>query len=109
MVSIPESSGGALSVGANPPDLEHERQLCNDVGVPIEATEEIFRLLVESVKEYAIFLLDPAGNIASWNVGAERIKGYRADEIIGQNTSSFYPEADVASGKPQRELLVALA
>jgi PAS domain S-box-containing protein len=53
--------------------------------------EERFRLLVESVKDYAIFLLDPEGRVASWNAGAERIKGYRADEIIGKHFSVFYP------------------
>ncbi len=75
----------------------------------LQSTEEGFRLLVESVKDYAIFLLDPSGNVASWNVGAERIKGYQAEEIIGQHMSRFYPKEDVASGKPQRELQVALA
>jgi len=57
----------------------------------LQLTDEIFRLLVEGVKDYAIFLLDPTGNVATWNQGAERIKGYKAQEIIGQHFSRFYP------------------
>jgi PAS domain S-box-containing protein len=66
---------------------------------------ERFRLLVESVEDYAIFMLDAYGRVSSWNVGAERIKGYRADEIIGQHFSRFYPPED--SGKCEMELEVA--
>ena len=69
--------------------------------------DEPFRLFAESVRDYAIFMLDPDGRIASWNAGAERIKGYRAAEIIGQHFSTFYPKEDVRSGKPQRLLSVA--
>ncbi|HEY6958298.1 MAG TPA: ATP-binding protein [Candidatus Limnocylindria bacterium] len=70
-------------------------------------SDELFRLLVESVKDYAIFLLDPDGYVRSWNAGAERIKGYRADEIIGQHFSVFYPERDRARDKPGHALSVA--
>ena len=63
-----------------------------------------FQLLVEAVKDYAIYLLDPQGYVASWNSGAERIKGYSADEIIGQHFSRFYTPEDRASGLPQRVL-----
>ncbi len=70
----------------------------------LRATEEHFRLLVESVRDYAIFLLDPAGRVASWNAGAERIKGYAAGEIIGRHFSAFYPEADIRGGKCEMEL-----
>ncbi len=69
---------------------------------------EPFHLLVASVADYAIFILDPEGRISSWNVGAERIKGYTADEIIGQHFSRFYPPEDVAQNKPARELEAAL-
>jgi PAS domain S-box-containing protein len=55
----------------------------------LRVSEESFRLLVESVKDYAIFMLDPRGVVATWNKGAERIKGYRATEIIGQHFSRF--------------------
>lgn len=68
------------------------------------ATEENFRLLVSSVQDYAIFLLDPRGNVASWNAGAERIKGYRPEEIVGRHFSTFYSAEDVAAGKPEWEL-----
>ncbi|HEY2511920.1 MAG TPA: PAS domain S-box protein [Polyangiaceae bacterium] len=66
--------------------------------------EERFRLLVESVRDYAIFMLDTDGRVATWNVGAERIKGYAAHEIIGQHFSKFYPAEDIRDGKPPREL-----
>ena len=67
-----------------------------------------FRLLVESVKDYAIFILDPGGHVRTWNVGAERIKGYRADEIIGKHFSIFYPPEDIAAHKTERELEIAI-
>jgi len=71
--------------------------------------EDPFRLLVESVQDYAIFMLDRHGNVSTWNIGARRIKGYEPEEIIGRHFSCFYPEADVAAGKPQRELEIAAA
>jgi PAS domain S-box-containing protein len=70
-------------------------------------SEEKFRLLVSSVKDYAIFMLDREGYVVSWNIGAERIKGYSAEEIIGQHFSRFFPPEDVAKGKPEYELSVA--
>ncbi|HEY6158863.1 MAG TPA: PAS domain S-box protein [Gemmatimonadales bacterium] len=73
----------------------------------LHESEERFRLLVESVKDYAIFMLDPAGRVASWNAGAEAIKGYKAEEILGQHVSVFYTPEDVASGVPQSHLRAA--
>jgi len=73
----------------------------------LDGNEQRFRQLVDSVTDYAIFMLTPEGTIASWNAGAERIKGYRAEEIIGKYFSIFYPQEDVASGKPARELEIA--
>jgi PAS domain S-box-containing protein len=73
----------------------------------LRQSEERFRLLVESVKDYAIFMLDLDGRVATWNAGAERIKGYRTEEILGQHFSRFYPPEDLARGKPQWELEVA--
>jgi PAS domain S-box-containing protein len=70
-------------------------------------SEERFRLMVESVQDYAIFMLDPEGRVISWNIGAERINGYRADEIIGKHFSEFYTSEDNSRGKPARELEVA--
>ena len=69
---------------------------------------DLFRLLVESVRDYAIFLLDPHGHIRSWNAGAQRIKGYSASDIIGKHFSIFYPPTDVRRGKPDYELRVAI-
>ena len=73
----------------------------------LHQSEEHFRLIVESVKDYAIFMLDPGGRVTSWNSGAERIKGYRAEEIIGQHFSRFYSQEDIDSGKPDEELKLA--
>lgn len=72
-----------------------------------QQTEEGFRLLVEGVLDYAIFMLDRGGHVLTWNAGAERIKGYRADEIIGQHFSRFYPQEDRRARRPERELLLA--
>ncbi len=74
----------------------------------LRASEEQFRLLVQGVTDYAIFMLDPAGIVASWNLGAERIKGYRPEEIIGQHFSKFYPEEDRRNGEPTIALETAL-
>jgi PAS domain S-box-containing protein len=71
-------------------------------------SEEGFRLLVEGVQEYAIFMLSPEGNVVSWNKGAERIKGYKLDEIIGTHFSCFYPPEAIAQGKPEEELRTAV-
>ncbi|HJP84868.1 MAG TPA: ATP-binding protein [Gemmatimonadaceae bacterium] len=67
----------------------------------------IYQTMVESVRDYAIFLLDPGGYIATWNVGAERLKGYTADEIVGQHFSVFYPPEAIAIGHPRHELETA--
>ena len=69
--------------------------------------EVSFRLLVESVKDYAIFMLDPEGRVLTWNRGAEAIKGYRAGEIIGKHFSRFYPPDEVQARKPERGLETA--
>lgn len=71
---------------------------------PEQITTDRFRLLVDAVQDYGIFMLDTAGNVMSWNIGAQRIKQYRADEIIGRNFSTFYPPEAVAAGWPAEEL-----
>jgi PAS domain S-box-containing protein len=76
---------------------------------PAAASADQFRLLVEAVKDYAIFLLDPDGRVVSWNPGAERIKGYTADEILGQHFTRFYEPDDVAAGLPAEMLARAAA
>jgi PAS domain S-box-containing protein len=70
----------------------------------LRESEERIRLMVDGVTDYAIFLLNPEGHVASWNRGAERMKGYQANEIIGKHFSVFYPPEDIASGKTDREL-----
>jgi PAS domain S-box-containing protein len=74
----------------------------------LRLSEERFRLMVSDVKEYAILMLDPDGRVASWNAGAERTKGYLAEEIMGQHFSRFYLEEDVRRGKPAFALNTAL-
>ena len=72
---------------------------------PTEQTStDRFRLLVDAVQDYGIFMLDTQGNVASWNTGAERLKQYRPDEIIGRNFSVFYPPEAIAAGWPAEEL-----
>jgi len=99
-----ETEEGVLVSGAIRDITERKRD-----AEALRHREELIRLLVEGVQDHAIFLLDPRGYVASWNVGAERIKGYRADEIIGQHFSLFYTPEDLEQGKPQSELQVAAA
>ncbi|HEV7505369.1 MAG TPA: ATP-binding protein [Thermoanaerobaculia bacterium] len=73
----------------------------------LRQSEELFRRLVEGVSDYAIFMLDPNGIVSTWNLGAERIKGYSAGEAVGQHFSIFYTEESVAKGWPEHELRVA--
>ena len=68
---------------------------------------DLYRLLVQEVKDYAIFMLDPKGKVVSWNAGAQRLKGYTPDEIIGKHFSTFYEKHDIAKKRPQRELETA--
>jgi PAS domain S-box-containing protein len=79
----------------------------NRIERELHESEEAFRLMVSGVKDYAIFMLDPEGRVVNWNLGAERIKGYRADEIIGQHFSCFYPDEDVRNGVPEQKLRTA--
>ena len=69
--------------------------------------DELYRLFVDSIKDYAILMLDPTGHVLSWNPGAELLKGYHAEETIGKHFSIFYPREDVEHGKPEMELRVA--
>ena len=77
------------------------------VNAELKTNEARFRLLVENVKDYAIFMLDPNGFILTWNKGAERINGYQAEEIIGQSFSKFYTEEAVQANYPAYELKIA--
>ncbi|KAF2474118.1 sensor histidine kinase-like protein/response regulator Fos-1 [Lindgomyces ingoldianus] len=84
---------------------EHQRYLDLEERVSINET---FRILVETVKDYAIFMLDPHGNVATWNQGAQTFKGYAKEEIVGKHFSSFYSQEDCDNGKPAMELETAL-
>jgi PAS domain S-box-containing protein len=82
----------------------HSSFTSGEARIALRRTEERFRLLVDAVQDYAIFMLDVQGHVSSWNTGAARIKGYGVSEIIGKHFSIFYPEEDIRTGKPAREL-----
>ena len=79
----------------------------NVSGAALRRSEEQAKLFIEAVQDYAIFMLDRNGYVTSWNVGAERIKGYKAKEILGRHFSVFYPEDEVKAGRPARDLEIA--
>jgi PAS domain S-box-containing protein len=122
----PKLADQALSAGANgvvskatPPDeladtilgilAKHLESALPNETEQLRRSEERFRLLVEAVEDYAIFMLDPAGVVVSWNSGAQRIKGYSASEIIGRHFRVFYPEEKQRAAHPEYELIQALA
>jgi len=84
--------------------MELDAHLTKHLGTGADPTDAQFRLLVESVSDYAIYLLDTTGRVMSWNAGAERSKGYSAREIIGQSIARFYPREQAESGAPQRDM-----
>jgi PAS domain S-box-containing protein len=86
-----------------------ERTKARQQETALRESEERFRLLVEGVKDYAIFMLDPEGRVASWNAGAEWIHGYRAEEVVGRPFSLFYPRAEAAQRRPELALETAAA
>jgi PAS domain S-box-containing protein len=93
---------GYLLIGTDNSDRKHAEE-------KLRWTEESFRLMVESVSDYAIVMLDPEGFVVSWNTGAQRIKGFDADEILGRHFAMFYPPEDIADGKPRRDMEQAAA
>jgi PAS domain S-box-containing protein len=103
ITALRDPTGGLIGFAKVTRDLTDRR----NAEEALRASEESFRLLVDGVKDYAIFMLDPTGRIVTWNEGAERIKGYRREEIVGQSFSKFYLPEDIASGKPERALEIA--
>ncbi len=87
-------------------DLQQKTQALENA-LRVRHSEERFRLFVDAVQDYAMFMLDPEGYVVSWNVGAQRIKGYQSAEIIGKHFSCFYSPEDLQNGKPQTELRLA--
>jgi PAS domain S-box-containing protein len=102
--NIADDNGRPLYLSARIQDVT-DRYVAAD---QLRASEETFRLLVESVRDYAIFLLDTGGHVVTWNLGAERTKGYTADEILGRHFEVFYTEPDRARGHPHDELVIAV-
>jgi PAS domain S-box-containing protein len=100
LTALKDPHGAIIGFATVTRDMTEQRR----AALALHESEERFRLLVDSVKDYAIFTLDRAGRVTSWNSGAERIKGYVTEEILGQHFSVFYPPEDVARGKPQMEL-----
>jgi PAS domain S-box-containing protein len=103
ITALRDQTGTLIGFGKVTRDLT-ERKTAEELR---RVEDQRFALLVSSVKDYALFILDPAGNVATWNAGAERIKGYTAREIIGSHFSRFYPEDDVRGGKCEHELTMA--
>src|SRR5882762_445561 len=103
ITAVRDAAGKLIGFGKVTRDLTEHRR----VDIALRHSEERSRLFIEAVQDYAIFMLDPEGSVITWNAGAERIKGYKASEIVGQHFSRFYPEEDVRGGKPAWELEVA--
>jgi PAS domain S-box-containing protein len=103
ITALRDEEGRLLAYSKVTRDLS-ERRLHDEA---LRQSEERFRLLVEGVVDYAVFMLDPTGVVSSWNRGAEKIKGYSRDEIVGKHFSNFYPPEDVQAGKPWAELATA--
>jgi PAS domain S-box-containing protein len=100
IAAVRDKSGQLLGFGNVTRDLSERRR----AEIALCRSEDRFHLMAEAVHDYAIFMLDPEGYVNTWNTGAERIKGYKASEIIGRHFSCFYSDEEVRSGKPTREL-----
>jgi PAS domain S-box-containing protein len=96
--------GGVIGFAKITRDVTEKR----DMDAALRESEQQFRLLVQGVHDYAIYMLDPEGKVTNWNAGAEAIKGYTADEIVGRHFSVFYTAEDRAAGKPEQALRTAL-
>src|ERR1700719_4446368 len=99
-LDLKHRSSEVSAKAANAPNLAEEA---------LRDCEEKYRMLLDEVQDYAIFMLDPQGMVVSWNAGAERIKGYRGEQIIGHNFSCFFPPEDIKRGRPEEVLRMATA
>jgi PAS domain S-box-containing protein len=99
-ISVRKQAEGHLA------QMEEKRRLGEDA---LRESEERYRMLLDGVQTYAIFMMDAQGNVVSWNAGAERIKGYTSDQIIGHNFSCFFPPEDVKRGRPEQVLRITAA
>ena len=99
------SSVSATAASASPKRNSSERELVE----ALRESEERYRMLLDGIENYAIFMMDAQGQILSWNAGAERIKGYTSDQIIGHNFSRFFPPEDIERGRPEEVLRIAAA
>ncbi len=104
---LPGAEGFPAALGGISMDITEHKQAEAERTRLLRESEERFRLLVETVEDYAIYMLDPEGRVVSWNMGAERIKGYQAEEVLGRPFSLFYTPEDVATGVPERFLKAA--
>ena len=104
LVAVRGAQGRALYLFLQVQDVTEQQRATEE----LRQSEERFRLLVDAVEDYAIFMLDPGGRVASWNAGAQRIKGYREQEVLGKHFSLFYPEDKKRERHPEHELELAL-
>lgn len=103
ITALYDETGRLRGFGKITRDLTERRAVAEE----LRRSEERFRLLIEGIRDYAVYMLDPSGRVSTWNPGAEKIKGYRAAEIVGRHYSTFFRPEDVEAGRPEAELTIA--
>ncbi|WP_315764190.1 PAS domain S-box protein [Sphingomonas sp. Y38-1Y] len=101
--AVRDDAGALIGFAKITRDITERRE----AELALRESEQRFRVLIQGVRDYAIYMLDPDGRVTNWNSGAEAIKGYRAEEIVGEHFSRFYTKADRAAGEPERALAIA--